>query len=710
MRKILFEKRKVSRFFSSLLVPCFLFALGGCKETIDEGNFAIKTEQTVTDYLAGTPDRFSDIKSIFDRVRLGRSSEASSLTSVLSARGNYTVFAPNNAAVRNHIKSLGVNTPDELSYEQAELIAKSCIIDNGELSAYEEAVFPSPSGSFPEANLNDRILSCSQDTAASGEMYYVINGGSRVLKTNKEVSNGMIHEVDSVIAPSSDNLYERIAAAGNMQVFAHLLEQTSWADSLAVSYLDQVYEEEERDAVFVPSVGTSTDGQKFNVPQHRYIGFTAFVEPDDVFASEWGITLSKDADGHVTNWNDVMAQIRQKCESAYGTAASDNLKDPDNAVNRFVAYHLLYGRLAYDRFVSHYNVFHYDYGADRARPQTINYPTNVWDYYTTLGKYRGLIKVTQIGTNSVDPDALNNPIYLNRKSVYDNKREGDYREIGIENPGLLVSPLNGVYDNNSLNGFYFPINKILLYDDAMRTQLAGERIRMDVTTMLPELLSNNTRATEFAMFPKGYCGNILNQSAGTIFLYLHAGVDPKGGGAWRDYQGDELMFLGLYDFTLRLPPFPKDGTYELRIGLSNNNQRGMAQMYFGDDPHRLQPTGLPVDMRQGAGSIAIPWTADIEGDDVTNAENDKNMRNQGYMKGPRYWSTTGSKGQTPVRDQGGSAAAIRLIVTTADMKADKTYYLRFKSALKKLNGQLFVDYFEYVPTSVYNGATAEDIW
>ena len=63
------------------------------------------------------------------------------------------------------------------------------------------------------------------------------------------------------------------------------------------------------------------------------------------------------------------------------------------------------------------------------------------------------------------------------------------------------------------------------------------------------------------------------------------------------------------------------------------------------------------------------------------------------------------------RQQGpGSAAAIRLIVTTADMKADKTYYLRFKSALKKLNGQLFVDYFEYVPTSVYNGATAEDIW
>jgi hypothetical protein len=44
------------------------------------------------------------------------------------------------------------------------------------------------------------------------------------------------------------------------------------------------------------------------------------------------------------------------------------------------------------------------------------------------------------------------------------------------------------------------------------------------------------------------------------------------------------------------------------------------------------------------------------------------------------------------------------------MDADQTYYLRFKSALKKSDSQFFMDYFEYVPTTVYNGAQEEDIW
>ena len=143
------------------------------------------------------------------------------------------------------------------------------------------------------------------------------------------------------------------------------------------------------------------------------------------------------------------------------------------------------------------------------------------------------------------------------------------------------------------------------------------------------------------------------------------------------------------------------------MGLSNNPNRGMAQIYFGDDPNRLTPTGLPVDMRQSAGTVAIPWVADIDGDDITNAENDKNMRNQGYMKAPKYICWTNRKPTNTIRT---SPGAIRMIVTTADMKANKTYYLRFKSALKKMNGEFFIDYFEYVPTSVYNGTTAEDIW
>ena len=100
-------------FFSLLL------ALGGCKEEIDESNFAMKTEETMTDYLVNNPDRFSAIKTIFDRVKLGSLADASTLTSVLAARGNYTLFAPNNEAITNYLKELGVGSIDELTYEQA---------------------------------------------------------------------------------------------------------------------------------------------------------------------------------------------------------------------------------------------------------------------------------------------------------------------------------------------------------------------------------------------------------------------------------------------------------------------------------------------------------------------------------------------------------------------------------------------------------------
>ena len=100
-----------------------VFGVSSCSETINEGNFAIKSEETALDFLTSNP-QFSKIKAIYDRVRLGRTEDASSLSSVLSARGNYTVFAPNDSAVDKCLNELGVATLEDLTYEQAQLIAQ----------------------------------------------------------------------------------------------------------------------------------------------------------------------------------------------------------------------------------------------------------------------------------------------------------------------------------------------------------------------------------------------------------------------------------------------------------------------------------------------------------------------------------------------------------------------------------------------------------
>ena len=152
--------------FALLIAFATVSFFTGCKEDIDDSNYAIRTEKTMADYLADDPN-LTAIKAIFDRVRLGSKAEASSITAAISARGNYTVFAPTNDAVYRYVQNLiGTTDINALSYEQALIIAYNCVIDNGTDGAYETPDFPTK-GTFGVSNLNDRMLSCDQEEGTS---------------------------------------------------------------------------------------------------------------------------------------------------------------------------------------------------------------------------------------------------------------------------------------------------------------------------------------------------------------------------------------------------------------------------------------------------------------------------------------------------------------------------------------------------------------
>lgn len=689
-----------------------MLTLTGCKETIDSSNFAIADEPTVFDYLSDD-SRFSDIVSVFERVNLvevpnGSNYTSSSIANTLQTRGNYTCFIPTNEAVEAYVSTLtgGTSTDvTQLTEEQATNLAKNCIIDNGDNSAYESPDFPTD-GSFTISNMNDRVLTCEEvSTDETGapltESYYLINGEARVTESDIDVSNGIIHVVDHVIAPSSDNVADMIKAADNMHLFSQLLTLTGW-DVKMTNYRDEEYEASEKEEQMnLAGVGDIT------VQQRRNYGYTAFVETDDIYEQEWGVKVQyNEATGAIDNWAEIEPLIVQKVTAVYGEQDADDYTSENNALNRFVAYHLLEGGIRPGGFVHHLNEYNYRYGSDIKNPST-NYTVDVWDYYTTIGSHRGLMKILQSVAES------DYPYYINRVCKYDNNR---YQQESVVNRGVKLSLTNGNNDNNALNGFYYPIDAILMYDDEVRTDLSNERIRIDLTTMLPELASNNIRAGAYRAFPTGYFSNITNESSGTKIFYLNIAYNPKGMYNWKDVQGDEFIFSGVYDFVLKLPPVPADGLYEIRMGLSNNELRGMAQIYFGDNPNNLLPAGLPVDMRQkfkSGQNPSIPWVADSETDEVINRENDKNLRNQGYMKGPKYYMMTdglGPEGETIREAQSVDEPALRRIITTENLRADKTYYLRFKSALDSRDAQFFVDYFELVNSSVYNGAEPEDVW
>lgn len=690
------------------LASGMLFTFQSCTEKIDDGNYAIADEPTITDYLAETPE-YSKIKSIFDRVTLGHKAEASSLTAVLSARGNYTIFAPTNDAIDAYLAKINVSSVEQLDDEQAELIAYSCIIDNGTEEAYESPEFPSEGGAFTKSDLNDRAITCIEsDADADGNTYYYINGakndetgeitkGCKVVAFDHKLSNGYLHGVSSVIAPSNEYVPDLIKAADNMHIMGALLHYTGW-DAKLTDYMDRDYEnaDHEQTATF-PNLAT------FYVAQHRYLGYTALVEPDEVYQKA-GVPAAEgynvDEGGTISNWDAVLNAIRPIAEAAYGTEDRDDLTSEDNAVNRFVAYHFLEGKMAYNKFVNHFCEYSYKWG-DIMNPQQKECPVDLSDYFTTAGKYRSIVKITHKATDNPEyPSAM----FANHTATGD--ADLVYPDDVITHRGLLFTATNNGNENNAKNGYYYPLDGILILDAETANALGNERIRYDITTVLPELMNSGYRSQEYAYFDdNNYFASITGCSDDTKLLYLTTA--PRGANGWCDLEGDEFMVLGIYDFVLRLPPVPKSGTYEIRMGCSLNSLRGMCQIYFGDDPDNLTPVGLPFDMRMSTTDDNVGWFNESSLDDAQILEKDKNMRNQGYMKGPKGFTISNGEGTSLARDYSGN---VRRIVTTKTLKANTSYYLRFKSCLDDDASQFFMDYFEYCPSNIYNGVDPEDKW
>lgn len=193
-------------------------------------------------------------------------------------------------------------------------------------------------------------------------------------------------------------------------------------------------------------------------------------------------------------------------------------------------------------------------------------------------------------------------------------------------------------------------------------------------------------------------------SDATKFIYL-PNHRWECGGSWMNYQADEFNIQGIYDFTMKLPPVPYTGTYEIRYGINANTNRGMAQVYIGKNKNNLPAIGIPLDLRSNSGTLtdATGWVKDGTDWDA-NAENDKSMRNLGFMKGPKYFSQSATETGRSY-DQ-----CLRKIIYTGVLEAGETYYIRFKSVLSGTTLEFFYDYLELVPKSVYAGDVAEDIW
>ena len=454
------------------------------------------------------------------------------------------------------------------------------------------------------------------------------------------------------------------------------------------------------DLVGMTSYGFA-EGETAYAPKHRLYGFTIFAEPDDFWRSEGINPQDPNLLKKVTQW--ILDNHQYSDEDKFIT--DENYSSEDHLLYQWMTYHMLPMRIPKGKLVFHINEFGYSLN----RPYTYSIP--VYEFYTTMGKRR-LFKLTE--------SKASNGVYINRFPNTDNGRKGNGEEIGCDpdKVGSLVdteSPLTILSDMTNCN--VYPIDAPISYNDATRDNLQKNRIRFDGMSLFPEAMNNDIRlkkgSTEerykHVYIPNtrriyNYFENML-QNDGMDFVYYNAWNDD-----WCNLHRDEMKAVGRFEVTFKLPPVPRRGTYEVRYKVLANANRGIAQVYFGTNPDKLPVAGIPLDLtmdcRDELTAKKVGWEKDTNDEDY-NAEKDKSMRNNGYMKGPK--SIWGNDGQTE-RDYN-HRENIRHIFVRQTLDPNETYYIRLKSVLDKESKEFYMDFIEYCAKEIYdNPEEPEDIW
>ena len=421
------KKTKKKNLYGLLVVFMAALSFAACSDKIDDSDLYVFKGESAYSYCAET-EGLQKFAYLCSRVRLSGKSQ-STVPELLSARGNYTVFAPSDDAIQSYLDSIN-NTPNFditlTSDSIAEYIVRNSIIDNGQTEAYLSTQFTVGTLGYP--NMNNRYIQIDFGVdSINGRTLILVNGKSRIITSDEEVSNGIVHSLDRIIDMSNSSLPDLISQTENLRIFSRMLELTGWADSI-VAYIDEDYEEYHVEEGSIDP-GNTSGGEVGPSPEHRFFGFTVFPETDSVYVAQWGIPEPQLVNGIVQNWEEIEAAFIEKCKQAYPRATGTDLTKQDNAVNQFISYHLLPFSCTWKNLVVHHSEMGYAFN----NPNTLS--INCWEYYEAMGSPRRLLKFTEGRTTEGKR--------INRYSTYDNGFYGTYEEVTVPRPGILVSQSNG---------------------------------------------------------------------------------------------------------------------------------------------------------------------------------------------------------------------------------------------------------------------------
>lgn len=564
---------------------------------------------------------------------------------LLNAYGTYTCFAPNNDAMRAFYKLKGKKSLTDFPDDSLMLIAYDHIIN--------QAVIPSakfPNGRLGYTSMSGRFIS----TLITENHQYIVNKLSSITEKDILVHNGIVHKMDRVLDPVRTGLAEVISKDSTFSLFYEAMVVTGLVDSLYRT-TDEHYHLSASEATVLEDAVNTTIVSERHAPTSRKYGYTLLMESNETF-KQHGIT---DLEG-------LKAYAASVYDEVYpGDASVKNLTNRTNSLNRFVAYHMINKELSLNKFI-------YDYDTEHM--------------FKTIDLYEYIEPMCPNTLIEVKIDRLA------AKGNLFNSISSTGRSVGI-------SPKN--YDIDAANGVYHELTDLLTYNTDVEAELSSKRLRFDFASFFPELTNNNMRGRLSDnlvpyrnALPRGYLER-FQCTEQTVLCYSSA-YDK-----YMDYMGDEVFIVvqngKLYDFTVTTPPVPK-GTYEVRFGYQSNGRRGVAQFYIDG-----VPSDVPVNLNKAGSDPTIGYVAPgTEPSDISGFENDKMMRNRGYMKGPNSFKAVVPSWYPGVSARY-NASNLRKILGIYNFAKAQNHQITVKGLS---GGQFQIDFVEFIPTSAIE---SEDI-
>lgn len=668
-----------------VLIPAFSFGLYACMDSDDVGeNYRTFEGEMAATYVS----QRENLKEFEKALRLANAYE------LLESYGKYTCFIPTDEAMRAWYADRGTDLDGMTGQEIREMVYFH-LIDGAAnaVNAYTTEDFPD--GSFPVQNMVGRYLTA---TVQSGSGVWGVKTGdyyANLVSPNNEVLNGVVHIVDRVLEGNNDMLPDFVRNNPRYSIFGQALAATGWREKMMVVE-DPSYEAPL--TTTLPgggSTGSSSTGY-YQYPQTRKYLFTCFAESDSIMRLREGINSLDD--------------LRAYAKRVYPEGADiEDEKDPRNSLHKFVGYHLYDVQRPKNKLViNKYFVAMHDWFA--WYDQVCDEDYKVEQYYVPMQPDM-LLSVQN--ANIVDKDSksekgvpvLNcayspyNPVYTSIMTMADTYAGKP-----------IIRIVNGEADQYCQNGVLHGLNNMLVYTDEVKADVFHRRMRMDMRTFMSEGINNNVIYDGdkgynwyITAFPDGFFDKIKFTSDNSTYIE-YEGCTPH------DYlHGDHFRLHGNFDFTIKVGPVPR-GNYEVRLSYATDGQGAVVQIYLDG-----VPCGIPVDSRMAAYSGDTGWIQDWlaiqesgsgrfagmgeSEEDPYGLENDKNLRNHGYMKAPNCYVGTNyhNLGYGDNLTARNVDVRLRKILGIKNWMEDGTHELRLVAMRP---GRFDMDFIEFIPTDL----------